>query len=316
MKLGQLYNLDSLETLVSQKVEFKDSISGAVLARSLTHVDPKILEKKYPELTFVNSGIDADSSGGYSARIQSLRLINHGGFSTAGDVSSNKGKISLSAEDNYLTVIERQSHSNWSDTEIQQAGIGGINLPQNYIAAHNKAYLRELDEIGLVGLEGSGGGLFNNKLFKSSVASGSIISMSGTDAYDEFAEMITAQWNSVNNTPEYKANRVITTVEALNSLQTKILGTTAESGKSVLAALQANFPGVTFSSSFRANNGVDPSYTAIYSDSSDVMKMRIPLALRFGKIYEQGFTFTIDSKYRIAGLDILESAGGRILRGL
>jgi hypothetical protein len=316
MKLGQLYNLDSLESLVSQKTQFKDSVAGAVLARNLTHVDPKILEKKYPELVLVNSGIEVDNSGGYSRKIQSLRLRDIGGFTTAGDVSGNRGKISLAAEDSYLTVIERESHSNWSDSEVNEAGIQGINLPQNYIAAHNKSYLREVDQIGLVGLNAAGGGLLNNNYFTSTTASGTILSMTGKQAYDEFAELITSQWNSVNNTPEYKAMRVITTVETLNSLQTKILGTTAESGRSVLAALQLNFPGVTFAASFRATQDGQASYTAVYSDSADVMKMRIPLALRFSNIYEAGFSFTIDSKYRIAGLDILEPAGGRILRGL
>ena len=47
------------------------------------------------------------------------------------------------------------------------------------------------------------------------------------------------------------------------------------------------------------------------------MKMRIPVPLTVGEIVKMSsFDFRVDSKYRIAGLDILEDSGGRILTGL
>jgi hypothetical protein len=59
------------------------------------------------------------------------------------------------------------------------------------------------------------------------------------------------------------------------------------------------------------------SATVAYANSDEAMKMRIPLALTIGEIVKLGsFNFHVDSKYRIAGLDVLEDTAGRILTGL
>ena len=47
------------------------------------------------------------------------------------------------------------------------------------------------------------------------------------------------------------------------------------------------------------------------------MIMRIPQPLTIGEIIKVGsFDFHVDSKYRIAGLDVLENTAGRLLTGL
>lgn len=123
MKIKHLYNLDSVQAFIDsgQSAGFQDSDSGIVLARNLTAVDPKILEKKYPELAFVNSGIQVDTSGGYARRIQSLRLLEQGSYEDATDESDDKGKISLSAEDSFLKVFVKEAQSTWTDDDIKEA---------------------------------------------------------------------------------------------------------------------------------------------------------------------------------------------------
>ena len=123
MKIGNLYDLDSFETLNKTAISsgFADAYAGSVLGRNLTAVDPQIFEKKYPELSFVNSGIAADNTGGYARKIQSLRKRDQGSFKTAGDVSSNRGKISLAGEDNDIKVDEREAESDWSDSEDRKS---------------------------------------------------------------------------------------------------------------------------------------------------------------------------------------------------
>jgi len=317
MKLGNLYDLASFEAFCdsASKRGFTDAYAGNVLARNLTAIDPRIFEKKYPELALINSGIEADNSGGYARRIQSLRLQDLGGFTTSGDASDNKGKISLAGEDSFLKVVERESHSKWTDSEIREAELQGINLPQRYVQAHNRIYMREVDQIGLVGGIGNEG-LLNYSGFDSDSAGGAISTLTAVEKYEAFADLITTQRNAVNNTPEYSANRIITSTEVLNDLAASILDTAAGSS-SVLAALRANFPDVVFMSSFRAGNVGGASATVAYSNNTEVMKMRIPQPLTIGEIIKLGsFDFQVDSKYRIAGLDVLEDTGGFILTGL
>ena len=319
MKIGQIYDLAAFQRFLdsSKKTGFADSDGGVILARSLTAIDPTIFEKKFPELTFNNSGIDVNNTGGYAQRIQSKRLVARGSFTESGDTSGNKGKISLAGEDNFLKVVERAAFSSWSDTEIKQAEIENVNLPSEYITNHNMIYQREIDEIGYLGVRGQEG-LLNYSGFVSSGATGAIGTLTAQQMYDDIADLIEAQWNAVNNTPEYKANRVDMPTYVLNKLTSTILDTAAGSG-SVLNALKANFAGVEFRSTFRADNagGVGVSHTAAYTNNKEGLIMRIPQALTIGEIIKpSSFDFRVDSKYRIGGLDVLDDTSGHILTGL
>lgn len=315
MKLGNLYDLKSFEAFCDSSKGFGDALTGTVLARQLTHVSAKIFEQKYPELAFVNSGITTNNEGGYSQRVQSKKKIENGSFSDANDRSGNKGKISLTGEDNTIRVTERSAFSDWSDTEIKQAELDGVNLPSDYIKAHNSIYLREIDESGFVGVSGNTG-LLNHAGFTSGAAAGAIGTLTAQQAYDEIATLVNDQWTAVNNTPEYMADRVTMPVGVMNTLTSLILNTAA-GDKSVMLALQNNFASVQFSSSFRANDVGGSSVTAAYSSNENSMLMRVPLTLTIGEIVKLGsFQFHVDSKYRVAGLDVLENAAGRLLTGL
>lgn len=140
MKIGNLYNLGSFKPHTDA---FSDAaFSGGVLARQLTMVDPKVFEKKYPELTFVNSGVQVSNIGGYANVIQSLRLIEEGGFTNSNDRSGNKGIISLHAEDTTIKVMEREAQAKWTDTNVKQAEMEGYSLVSRYVQTKNKIYLR------------------------------------------------------------------------------------------------------------------------------------------------------------------------------
>ena len=136
MKIGQLYDLDRFKAFAdsSKAAGFKDSSTGVILARNLTAVNPKVFEKKYPELSFVNSGIMVDNTGGYSRRIQSLRVIEQGDFADSSDLNSGKGRISLSAEDSFIKVFPKEAHSLWTDDDVKEADLQNIHF---YKLSHN-----------------------------------------------------------------------------------------------------------------------------------------------------------------------------------
>jgi hypothetical protein len=318
MKPSKLYDLKSFDALLEcgKKPGFTDSFAGVVLARHLTAVDPKIFEKRYPELSFVNSGISVDNTGGYALRIQSLRVIDQGGFTSAGDASGNKGKIGLTAEDSFLNVHKKEAFSQWSDDDVKEAELAGINLVGRYLEATNKIYLRELDTIGLVGIAGGPTSGLLNYAFTSSAANDVVEDLTAEQMYTAIASLITDQWNAVNNTPGYAATDVMMPVRVENKLNATILNS-AGSTVSVLQALKDNFPNVRFGSSFRAEDVGGDSVTIAYSKAPDVMVMRAPVPLTVGEIIKiASFDHRVDYKYRIAGLDVLETTGARILTGL
>ena len=67
MKVKNLINMAMAEAFTASAKGFNDSAAGTVLGRQLERVDPKIFEKKYPALTFMNSGITIDNTGAYGS---------------------------------------------------------------------------------------------------------------------------------------------------------------------------------------------------------------------------------------------------------
>jgi len=308
MKVGQLYNVDSFKDMggmvgeTIRNIKFGDAYNGTVLERNLTAVDPTVFEKKYPDLTFFNTGISADNSGGYAKRIQSLRLLDHGEFKTAGD---------------NILVHQKEAFAEWTDTDVKTAALENYSLTGRLMSAIDKQYKREIDAAGLIGIE-SNKGLLNNTIFGTSSAGGAIATLTAQEMYDEICALILDQHSAVSNTQEYMADMVITPVDVLNTLQKTMLNTAAGSN-TVLTALKANFPGVAFMSSFRAATGGigAVSATCAIKASGDTMKFRLPTPLEIGQIFPLGsFHWKVDAQYRCAGLDILESTSGRLLTGL
>ena len=322
MKLGNLYNLPKFQKFAdSAKVRgFTDAESGLVIAENLKHIDPQIFEKKYPELAGMNLGLTVDNTGGYSRTIQSLRIQSLGGFSTAGADADNSGRISLAGEDTIIKVFERKAHSNWSESDIKEAELQNINLPQRYVASADMLYKRDIDQIILGSQDDAriNPGIFNYTGWSSEPSSDLIGNLTAQQQYDIIAELITDQHNGVNNTPEYMANKVLLPIPVINTLKTTILNS-AGSTKSVLRSLQDNFAGIDFGASFRGNAGeaASESRVAAFSTNSEALKLRIPVPLQVGEIIKLGsFDYHIDYMYRIAGVDFLEDTAGRILTGL
>lgn len=310
------------------KLGFGDS-AGVILARTLTHIDPNVLQVKFPSLTFLN-GMEVDNTGGVSAAITTLRERPQGGFATVGEIDSNKGKISLTGESSTIPVVFKQAHSEWSKLEIERAAMENRNLVANLISAHNQLYHQLIDEIGYLGLQSSDGsirsrGLLNNLGFDADAdASGTADTLSAADLYEIFADLITDQHSAVNNTPEYMANQLRMPVRVWNVLRAKRLPLGAEDNglqtKNVLSALQADFPEVTFAYTHHADSvrgASNKSVVVAYSSARDVGVARIPRPLEIGDIVLQSsFDSRVDSTFGIAGYDLLEDAGGRYVRGL
>src|SRR5690554_1171761 len=325
-KYAQLYDIPSFQRLAQShhRPGFTDALAGVVLARNLEALDPNILEVQYPDLALVNSGIDVDNSGGYAARISSLRLRDVGGFRTANDTAGNKGKITLTGEGSELPVTERQAHSEWGDTEAKQAEMQNLNLVSRFISAANRIYLEEVDTFGFLGIAGYGDsyGLLNSPLVTQTVASDTAENMTGEELYNELASLITGQRTAVNNVTAYSATRLVVPLRVMNLLPVKFINT-AGGMATVAEALRTNFPDVTISATHHVDNVNVPGVTGLtsvavaYRPSNDVMKLRVPLPLQVGEIVKQSsFDYRLDYKYRYAGLDLLEPTGARRLIGL
>jgi len=320
MKIGNLLNIASIKALTASATAFNDAAPGLTLGEDLIAVNQKVLEKKYPELVFLNSGLQADNTGGYAEAVRSLRLNEEGGYQIAGSQSGNKGKISLSNDSSLLEVVAKSAESTWTTTEVQQAALSNINLVEKFVAAHNKVYQREVDATIAFGTGKAGSeGLLNNSEFVASAASddaATLAAASGEDLYNEISVLITDQHSDVEDIEEYSANVVIMPTRVKNIAAKTILDT-AGGSKTVLTALKENFPEVKFLSSNKCDSDeLAASVVVAFSTSDEAMVTRIPQPITFAPVFQHGFKFESESQYRIAGLDLYEPKAGRILTGL
>jgi hypothetical protein len=315
-----IYNLQSFEdAAVYAGQNFKDA-GGIVLARNLQHLSAEIFTQEYPDLVLLNQGITVNNEGGYATSIQKLKLGISGDFREAGTNTDTNGKITLIGEDDTIPVFTLDAHSEWSEMELKQAELQNVSLPARMIGAHNQRYNEKIDEIGFLGQVRTNGtqkttGLLNYANWDSDNAAGTAAALTPTELYQEIADLITRQWANVFNTTAFMADRVLMPDTVYNIASTKILNS-AGSEMSVLAALRANFPTVTFGLTTKSRSVGGSSVTVAFSTNRQGMQLRIPVPLNVSSIDQRGWKYYFESFFSIAGLDVIEDGAAAILRGL
>lgn len=312
--LDNLYDIGSFKALQGSSKNFKDG-AGILLGRSLEYIDPKVLEQKFPALSFLQSGITVNNSGGYAENITKRKRTVMGSDTVTGasDRGGNKEEITLALSKDTIKVFDGYRFSKWTETDLRQAEMENVNLVTSYIKGHNEIYNHIIDKAGFVGVEGNLGLL--NYGFTSSASTGLLSTLTPQQMYDEFATLITSQWNGVFNTEGFKANVVVTSDIVINKLSATMLNT-ASGTSTVMRALQDNFGGVKFVATGKAYNGTS-SVAVAFSNFEEAMSFRVPLKLQIGEIIkESSFAYKIDSMFRVAGLDVAEDTAGRKLTGL
>jgi len=318
----KLFNIKSFEDKAAfAKQNFTDA-GGIILARNLEHLSTEIFTQEYPELTFLMQGITINNEGGYADSIKKIKLAIAGGFREAGTNTNTTGKITLEGEDDSIPVFTKDAESDWSEIELKKAELQNINLPSRFMEAHNELYNREIDSIGYVGQVRSNGtyktrGLLNYTGWDTDTSAVTALAATGLELYQEIADLITRQWKNVYNVPAYKANRVVLPWSVYNIATTKIMNTAAGPA-SVMNALEANFPTVTFGMTNRAEAGQAAvnSVSVAFSDNRRAMQFRLPVPLEISSIDQRGFKYYMESYFSIAGLDVIETGAAATLTGL
>lgn len=317
----KVFNLKSFEdAAIYAGKHFRDA-GGIILARNLETVSSEIFTQEYPGQTFLAQGITVNNEGGYSTSIRKLKIAAVGGFRESGTNTNTTGKITLGGESDSIPVFTMEAESDWSEIELKQAELENINLASRFFEAHAEIYNRKIDDLGYFGQTRTDGtqkttGLLNGAFVATSAVTTAELS-TGIALYNEIAQLITSQWAGVLNTETYKADRVVMPSRVYSVAASKILKEEG-SERSVLAALQTNFPSVTFGATSKAESaGVGGvSVTVAFSSDRRALQMRLPVPLNISAVHQRGFKYYVESFFGVAGLDIIESTAGKILTGL
>lgn len=335
----KVYDLQSFQDAATKAKSFKDA-GGIILARNLEHISPELFVQEYPDLTFMQAGITVNNEGGFAASITKIKLAVQGAFKQSGSNTNTTGKITMDGESDTIRVQSREASSDWSESELKEAELQNINLAARFIEGHGEVFNRELDEIGYLGA-GAHKGLLNAGWATTS-GGGTAASMTGLELYDAVATLIREQWTSVRNTASFKADRVVMPDSVYNLCFSKMMTSNLEftsdtpqatpldpittaltaqilaSTKTVMAALVENFPGVVFLSTDKAEavSGGQSSATVAFSSNRSGMQFRLPVPLMISPVSQLGHKYYMESMYRVAGLDVIESNAARLMSGL
>jgi len=320
-RIKSLYGIKSFdEKAAYAKMHFKDE-GGIILARNLEHVSSEIFTQEFAGLTFLNQGVDVNNEGGYATSIRKTKLRVEGGYRESGTNTNTTGKITLSGEDDTIPVFTMEAESDWSEVELKQAELENINLPSRFFEGHAELYNRKLDELGYLGQTRTDGsqktvGLLNFG-WDNTAATGEASTLSGEALYKDIADLITRQWSGVLNVETYKADHVVMPDDVYNIAAAKILNS-AGSEMSVLAALRANFPTVTFGLTTKAQTAgaANASITIAFSSNRRAMQFRVPVPLNVSSVHQRGFKYYVESYFGAAGLDVIEADSAQTVTGL
>lgn len=315
----QLFDTSELQQRIKQSHILLNTPSatddaGLVLARMFYSLDPAVFTVQYPELTWLETGVNISNIGGISHSIQKIRVEPKGSFKESSDGGDNKGVISLSAEADTIAVKKYYAKSDWNEDEIAEAQLQNRNLVADYISGMNLIYQRENDRYFYNGT-GSNKGILNNSYFSSTNSTGLAINMNGDQLFEAISNLIVAQHTEVSNIPAYMANVCVLPINVLNIASVKNQNTAGGVIK-VMRNLKETYSEVKFLSSTKCGNGSN-SVSIAFSNRAEVMNYRLPIPLTIGKIIQTAsFSQNMEAKYRTAGIDISERKGGRKLIGL
>lgn len=319
----KVYGVQSFEDAAKTAKQFRDA-GGIILARNLEHVSTEIFTQEYAGLTFLNQGITVNNEGGYATSVRKLKLAVEGGFRESGTNTQGTGKITLSGETDSIPVFTKEAESNWSELELKQAELEGINLPARFFEGHAELYNHEIDSIGYLGQTRTDGSLRTPGLlnygWNAEAAGNTAKLLTGAELYQEITDLINRQWQGVLNVESYKADTVTMPDDVYNQCTSKFLNT-AGTEMTVMAALRMNFPTITFGMTTKARSVVvgeaaATSITVAYSKNRRAMQFRLPVPLRVSNVAQMGFKYFVESYFGVAGLDVIEADSAQVLTGL
>ena len=311
-KLKNLYSLESFDRAIEQ-VKQMDTAGGTILGRNLEYVTQEVFKQRVAGVTFLDSGIEIDNSGGWADAITKRKIGVNGGFRTEGDNSNTNGKISIKAESDTIPVIMREASSDWTEMQLKQSDLEGRNLVQDLIGGHDQLYKQEIDAIGYTG-GAVGTGLLNYSGWSSDASAKLFSASTGLEMYNEVRDIINLQRSAVLNDPMYSCNSIILHPDTFNLLSGTPLNTAAGSD-SVLEAIKKNLGITKITLSHRAEIS-SVKRLVVYSTFREGMVMRIPQQLMVSPVDQKGFHYYVESLFRIGGLDVAEDSAAYVLTGV
>lgn len=315
-KLIKSFNDCGIDALKKGNIIDTNTITqgGMYLEQQLRTVLPKILSQVIPNLSLLDI-VSVDNSGGLGQTLIQRAESFNGEFKEVNEIASDKGLITVNRTGKELQVKEYEAESNYSDTDIRRSIMFNENLDTSLTRGNDKIYKQQLDSIGYVGLVDSKKNIVNPGISgldavvdpTNILTSATTFALSdGLEIYNEIETLYNQMFGLAGGSNELIPNVIIVPAKQYSRLTTGLpVGTAPQLAVSVTVKnlIETNLGIKVYSSNRLIGKGVGATDRLIMLNNSvDNLSFQLPEPLHFAPITIKGFNYTIDSKFRVAGI--------------
>lgn len=286
---------------------------GFVISQT-AHIEPQVYQKKYPQIRY-QSMIPVDTSA--HPMTQTVTYYSADKFGEAGWINGNADdipKAGTTKAKHQTSVYTAAIGYGWGWEEISQAQMLGINLPADDAMAARRAYEEMVDRVALFGDTSKGfEGLYDNSAVTANAATtgdwpnatplqilkdindtiGNVFTATNTVGIADTLVLPNSRWNYIASTPMSADNpRTILDMVRTSNIYT------ARTGQPLTIMGDRGLDDIGDESPVETR-------MVAYRRDPEVLKMHIPMPLRFMPVYQSGpLRWDVPGVFRIGGLDI------------
>lgn len=295
-------------------MDVNDSANLSFVVAQNTHVEAKVLKREYPEITYMRD-IPIDTSAHPYAKTIT--------FFATDDVGTAK-LINGHGDDIPLVNIDRTKHEStvhmgaiaysFSLEEVGQAQMMGMNLDAAGAEAARFAYEKFVDAAAYTGAGmPNGTGLYNSAAVTPVAATGVFSGLTPDQVLTNLNTLIGGAYSSTLGVEMVNAVRlplaVFSDIASRRMTDTNMTVLQFVQTANVYTAHTGNPLDI------RADHRLTTRAVAWKKDP-DVLKLHIPMALRFLPVQPRNLEYHVPGMFRLAGLDIRRPGGVRYMDGV
>jgi len=305
-------HIDMAERRIDSRIRHLRELGYRQDAITFTRNQLETLESTIYDVIYANP-LDAfrmiplNTSESAGATQTSYRMVERlGAAKVVGDGGQDRPKIDVDMTKTTLNVVEFGSSYGWTVGNVESGGIQDFNYVLDVARASAESIALAHNEYALVGGSGVNGGdaavtgfLNDANVNLATLTDDDWTTVDGAGAYDAITDLIHDV--IVNSSGRHRATNVELSVFCYNVCAQLLLNATTS--QTVLAALQQNYPGITFEMSAsctgRGAAGVDRNVA--YQRSSANAEYRASVVYDEAAADKQGFAFTTQTRGKAFG---------------
>lgn len=291
-----------------------DAANLGFVVKQTSHVEAKVIEMEYPEIRYAQD-IPVDTSANPFAKSVTFYSMDKVGRAKVVNGHGDDVPMANAQIDQHETEVTMAAIGyGFSLEEVGQALMLGMNLDSMGAEAANYAYEKFIDDVAYTGFNGTSGGLYNYAGIVTAAAGGLWIGRTPQQILEDFNSLITGPFSTTNGVEI--PNTVRLPLSVLGDIATRQIS--PESTMTILEFVQLK-------NVYTAQTGqpldIRGDYrltdkAVAYHKSERVMKMHIPMALRFLPVQPINLEYKVPGMFRTGGLDIRRPAAVRYMMGV